>query len=240
MREVAVPVPKERPILFSAPMVRALRAGTKTQTRRLVKPQPIRVDGGVPFGDGPAWAHAAPRTAMIPCAYGKRGDRLWVRETYFAFGRWETRFSVKKRRYEWHFIDMTLECGHEYAYAADGYSVAPHRRTSGVTPTWWKRPAIFMPRAASRITLEVTGVRVERLQNISEVDAVAEGLTFSALARRSESCMGIYELRMPDGKTHFDDNACTLYRKLWEQINGPGSWDANPWVWVVEFKRVTP
>lgn len=244
----------DRPILFQGAMVRALLAGTKTQTRRAMRVQPgdettVHVEhfnqtvidrhgdeqpGPEIFG---AWWDDGESGAK--CQYGGPGDRLWVRETFFAFGRWETRFNPKKGRDEWHFIDMTVECGHWYFYAAtsEPSSVGSFRRRS-VTPMWWKRPAIHMPRAASRTLLEITAVRVERLQEISEADAVAEGLTFSAQARRSESCMGIYECRMPDGLTHFDASAVSLYRTLWEQINGAGSWDANPWVWVVEFKQV--
>jgi hypothetical protein len=244
---------KEHPILMQGAMSRATLAGTKTQTRRIftqaVGPSLSVGIGDEPgvaelswlYGDGPGHeVHES--TKRVPCPYGQPGDRLWVKETFFAFGRWETRFSAKKGRDEWHFLDMTLETGHSYCYAADGSvpALLASRRSAGVTPAWWKRPAIFMPRVASRILLEITGVRVERLQNISEVDAVAEGLTFSAKARKSESCMGIYECRMPDGFLHFDASAVSLYRKLWEQINGAGSWDANPWVWVVEFRRVLP
>jgi hypothetical protein len=229
---------KERPILFSAPMVRALLDGSKTQTRRVLKQATgpslsvgIEDESGVAelswlSGNGPG--HDVCETIKrVPCPYGQPGDRLWVRETYFAFGRWETRFSAKKGRDEWHFVDMTMECGKTYAYAADG---APHdfkkgNQRSTITPAWWKRPAIFMPRAACRITLEITGVRVERLQDISEADAIAEGLTCKS---------GLYAT--PGEIWHIDPRKA--YRDLWESINGPGSWDANPWVWVIEFKRV--
>ena len=191
-------VARKRPILFSAPMVRALLDGSKTQTRRAIKPQPRRVDGGVPFGDAPAWAHAEPGSAVMRCPYGKRGDRLWVRETWRVCG------------------------GREYEYQQDR-SQAMYRAThqeDGFPLTWesytW-RPSIFMPRWASRITLQVTGVRVERLHGISRGDAMAEGCPFANMADG------------PDPRQ--------WYAELWGQINGPDAWDANPWAWVVEFRR---
>jgi hypothetical protein len=194
---------KERPILFSAPMVRALLSGTKTQTRRVVKPQPYADEqgnacwNGSNFGQdgrGPLFRSLASpvpssRTKRVHCPYGAPGDRLWVRETW-----------------------CSLTTG--FAYAADPiWSRAPGER--------W-RPSIHMPRAASRITLEITGVRVERLQDISEPDAQAEGCALECMT--------------PTG----DDSGSAIhgpggYRALWESINGPGSWEANPWVWVVEF-----
>ena len=188
---------RERPILFSAPMVRAILAGAKTQTRRIMKPQPTRVDGGVPFGDGPKWARAAPGSAVISCPHGKRGDRLWVREAHYIIGEYREVFFR----------------------ATQDSSTSP-------TLSWpgpW-RPSIHMPRWASRITLEVTGVRVEHLHDISEADARAEGAPFE-LARQDSVRLG----------------ATASYRagfqRLWGSINGPGSWDEDPWVWVIEFKR---
>lgn len=220
---------KERPILFSGPMVRALLAGTKTQTRRAMRPQPSHMN---PAGI-PRLAHLVGPSSVISCPYGQPGDQLWVRETYFAFGRWETRFSVEKGRDEWHFIDMTIECGHAYAFEPPAGWKKP-RRGDGVLPQWWRRPAIFMPRAASRITLEITEVRVERLQAISEADAIAEGI---------EQVPGpeSYPMWRDYGKPNTRVlPASASYETLWQSINGPDSWDANPWVWVVEFKRVTP
>ncbi len=218
----------ERPILFSGAMVRALQAGIKTQTRRALKPQPSEFVGGpgVTLRDGsPAPLIALddsvePYGREIACPYGQPGDRLWVRETFYAWGRWETRFSAKKRRDEWHFEDLTLESGKCYSYSADGDGPMFERgkRNAGVLPGWWKRPAIFMPRAASRITLEITSMRVERLQDISVAAAIAEGC--------------------PGGEHGDRYAALEQYRALWESINGPGSWDANPWVWVVEFRRL--
>lgn len=184
----------ERGILFSAPMVRALLAGTKTQTRRAVKARESN-------------AHADSRSP-----YGRPGDRLWVRESFFAYGRWEKRYNETKQRDEWRFVDMTRECGHSYLYAADNPDVRLEKGRS-VTPGWHTRSSLFMPRAASRILLEVVAVRVERLQVISEQDAIAEGVEQDA------------------------GNPIDSYRSVWERINGTGSWDANPLIWVVEFRR---
>ncbi len=189
----------ERPIIFSAPMVRALLAGTKTQTRRIIKDQTIgyrfsemRPDGaylewtGTPCCGTGVW-DVPEYSGIAKVPYGQPGDRLWVRETFGHFER-----------------NDTLKPGDTIYYRADGQCLE-------IEP--W-RPSIHMPRWASRITLEVTGVRVERLQEISEADASAEGAAGH-----------------PDGPWH-------AYRSLWSLINGPGSWDANPYCWVVEFKRL--
>jgi hypothetical protein len=220
---------RERPILFSAAMVRAVMRDVdpKTQTRRGVKG--IALDWLQPGMFTPEYV-AAPDSMLSP--YGFAGDRLWVRETFFAYGRWETRFSAKKGRDEWHFIDMTLECDRAYQYAADNPGVPiTASRHGGVTPEWWKRPAIHMPRVASRIMLEVTGVRIERLQDISEDDAVAEGVERLAadLPYWFNYHTSTFEYTCLSAKDSF--------RTLWESINGAGSWDANPWIWCISFKR---
>jgi hypothetical protein len=189
---------RERSILFSGPMVRALLAGAKTQTRRALR---------------------GPQDAAARHRFGQPGGRLWVRETFYAFGRWETRFNAAKQRDEWFFVDMTRQRGLAYRYDADVDAGAiPHaRREAGAAPTWHKRPALFMPRVASRILLQVVDVRVERLQDISAADAVAEGiLPATAL------------------------DPVLAYRGVWECINGEGSWAANPLVRVVEFRRILP
>lgn len=197
---------KDRPILFSAPMVRAILDGTKTQTRRAVKPQPtsdVRAAGAIlsstsPCAEGTWWwldsidiMEANVVGEAFRCPYGQPGDRLWVRETWGP-------------------------CDGGFCYRADERDGSPAKPDDG---RW--HPSIHMFRAASRITLEVTGVRVERLQDISEADAIAEGI------ERADTGIPICDAK-------------TWYRVLWEQINGAGSWDAKPWVWVVEFKRVTP
>lgn len=231
----------ERPILFSAPMVRALLDGSKTQTRRNLYVA-TKNGSSACFDQRYSMPRELPPVGNLwtlsQWRKAKPGDRLWVKET------WRTAKSLDAKSPS-AIGDMCIDAGYRtpwapLAYEADGQQNTHWRnfeldRDAELGKT---RVSIHMPRWASRITLEITGVRVERLQDISEADAVAEGLMFSASARRSPGCMGIYELRMPDGKTYFDDNACDLYRKLWEQINGPGSWDANPWVWVVEFRRI--
>ena len=195
---------KERPILFSAPMVRAILAGTKTQTRRVVKDRHIgQIDTSkLP---GPAgWSR--------PMPYGKPGYRLWVRET------WQSHHNQNGERLDG--LDDWKKHPRECFYRADESDPS----TRPMSGRW--RPSIHMPRWASRITLEVTGVRVERLQEISEADAIAEGVNVHP-DHHGKPRTSIY-------------SPVQAYRDLWESINGPGSWDLNPWVWVVEFERVQP
>lgn len=237
---------KEHPILFSAPMVRAILAGNKTQTRRVV----AGADAWHPdvrsvsiLGLGSDGCCAMPCDEFgrmlggaMRCPYGQPGNKLWVRETFYAYGRWVTRFNAKKGRDEWHFIDLTLERGKSYLYPASDSQPQPmggKRHKGGVTPTWWKRPAIFMPAIASRITLDVTGVRVERLQDISEADAIAEGVNRFPGFCLDDDAAAFNRI----GPVDNDSFPIARYAVLWEQINGLGGWDANPWVWVVEFKR---
>jgi|SRR6185369_7719408 len=249
---------KERPILFSGPMVRALLDGRKTQTRRIMKPQPVSVEidaktfenptsgamcigyeacppgwrpmpwfkfdeatngrleylrpavGGV--GMTPARVRAASRRhgdsqkwaegeVVGLCPHGQPGDRLWVRETWRPV----------------HSGDPTRGA----QYRADLH---------GADQTRWK-PGIHMFRWASRITLELTGVRVERLQDISEADAKAEGVE-----RFGQGWKHYFYPDEPESAWEFASNS---YASLFDKINGAGSWDKNPWVWVLEFKRVT-
>lgn len=210
---------KERPILFSGPMVRAILAGEKTQTRRVCKkahfPGDVWADAVCPARETGwiAWEGAVqPGEALaaftqkqyregFPCPYGQPGDRLWVRETFLCAGHdAQGRFVGAYRADE------------EDAQKA-GDAANPKCRYD--TATW--RPSIFMPRALSRITLEVVRVRVERVQDISDEDALAEGLTFTHYSPIKQG-----------------------FHWLWDDINearGYG-WAVNPWVWVIEFKRV--
>lgn len=213
----------DRPILFNDAMVRAILNGTKTQTRRIVKP-PFAADavpvempatdpvGGwvVPGHSGVWWCEAAANADDVRrCPYGKPGDRLWVRETW-------------ARDDEDGCLMYRADIGSDVN--ADAWQQG---RREGVQRYRW-RPSIHMARWASRITLEVTGVRVERLQQISEADAIAEGVT----PNWAPGCSG----RLMEAVGGFSFRpAASAYAALWESINGPGSWDANPWVWVVQF-----
>lgn len=207
-RQASPSTVKERGILFSGPMVRALLDGTKSQTRRALRPQPEAV------------GQAAGAPAMARHRFGLPGDRLWVRETYFAFGHWETRPRTGKAGREWYFVDQTHPSGQRYRYALDdpGGDDPLAGRVAGDLPRWHRRPALFMPRAASRILLEIVGVRIERLRQIGVQDALAEGI----------------------GLLDAGDDPVLAYRNVWERINGEGSWDADPWVWVVGFRRLAP
>jgi hypothetical protein len=212
---------KERPILFFAPMVRALLAGTKTQTRRAVRKQfapdavVAEVGATTPEGwqvsghSGLWWDDAgACLDDAVRCPYGIPGDLLWVREAWKA----HTTFD--------HLPPRDIPQSHVWYLADDGYK-ADSRYRHGM----------FMPRWASRILLEVTAVRVERLQDISEADARAEGVAYDPGEGGTFHVPGIAGCA--------SDSAADAFRKLRQQINGPDSWAANPWVWVVEFKRVT-
>lgn len=192
---------KERPILFSGPMVRALLAGTKTQTRRVVKPLPITLNRETNSLQVDDKNIANGRFAkQVACPYGQPGARLWVRETF-------ARIDGQTRPW--------IETDYKATYT-HGDRLGD---SLGIRKKW--SPSIHMPRHASRITLEITGVRVERLQDISPDDCIAEGAW--PIAQR--------EL----GRGH---EAVAAFRDLWESINGPGSWAANPWVWVLEFRLV--
>ena len=201
---------KERPILFSGDMVRAILDGRKTMTRRVVKiaqhPQAERVQ----HFEGLRWdwlRYDGLRLSTFKCPFGKTGDRLWVRETFrlsdpndcACYEPCRCRSGQPMYRADGHYHDM------EYK---------------------WK-PSIHMPRWASRITLEITDIRVERLQDINEEDAEAEGAPLE---------LGVLERTILGAKARYRSG----FVRLWESINGPGSWDANPWVWCVSFKRVTP
>lgn len=242
---------KERPILFSAPMVRAILDGRKTVTRRPVKGCQIPVeDTSVAAGERHRWMAIAQRDPrygfgvfgateaecakeleeFAPCPYGRRGERLWVRETTEADeGRSDT--VVLSR------------------YAADR---APVRCAGSEDPEYngsvahWdyprrSRPSIHMPRWACRILLEITDVRVERLQDISEEQAVAEGLIWQG-QENGKTFYSHAERKYPPGAHQqfgiSGVDAVSAFRNLWNSVGG--EWDANPWVWVVEFKRVQP
>lgn len=229
--------PRDRPILFSASMVRAILDGTKTQTRRVITPQPtqslphtqhVTDEFGIHHPAGWRWKNSftadevGGASAMLSliweCRYGVVGDRLWVRETFSACRNGATHPKC---------VD----------YRADG-NAAPD--------TLWK-PSIFMPRALSRITLEVTEVRVQRVQYITDEDATAEGAVF-AIAELDGRAYDTAEERWCRWTKRVDPvaraaTARGAFASLWHTINGKRlgcAWADNPWVWCVSFRRLSP
>jgi hypothetical protein len=219
---------KHRPILFSTAMVQAILDGRKTQTRRVVKGNPDMI-GYVRITSVPNGVFKDMAGKPIKCPYGQPGDVLWVRETYYAFGRWAKNGLTKKGKQKWKFIDETITQGFTYQYC----DTFRHEVTKGRDSGWHKRPSLFMPREAAHLFLRIKSVRVERLQEISEGDAIAEGIERKPGAP--------FVVRW---KCYTDDRAEFHYphysfRTLWVSINGPESWAANPWVWVVEFEHIS-
>ena len=228
---------KERPILMCAEMVQATlrNVNPKVQTRRIIKPQPVDYDFGV-GGIVAAFTRELHKTEHMLavgvtafnkgqrqniCPYGNPGDRLWVRETFAA---------------PWG-LDYKFPGGESgIFYRADNRKDFPDDGT-------WK-PSIFMPLKLSRITLEIVIVRVERLHDISEADAKAEGIETKSYGSKPFFCTRDYSyqkqadgfwpgLCIGNGRQYRDS-----YQTLWEQLNGPGSWAKNPWVWVIDFKKI--
>jgi hypothetical protein len=244
---------KERPILFSAPMVRAILFGEKTQTRRVVTlPKWIAKRGGdlnAPstfrdpgFGDG-EYLHVAIDEAdpglktvhRVRCPYGEPGDRLWVKETH-QYADW-TEDGMPWIRYAADYAERFHDSGsipeawgEKLTDIWEGLSAAENVAIDGKARDRAWRPSIHMPRWASRFTLEITSVRVERLETISHRDALAEGVR--VWERWEAERAGSVEVNSHDPRD--------AYAELWESINGVGSWALNPWVWVVEFAQVQP
>ena len=229
---------KETGLMFKAPLVRAILSGSKTQTRRLVKPQPI-VDAyecwtwsphraqGLHHGQGGSLRDLS-ETLSRYSPYGVPGDALWVREAW----RLHERFSDVAR------IVYSASKNQSWTEAHEDY---PVHLAGPMAPSVGFKPSIHMPRWASRLRLQITDVRVERLQDISEADALAEGVEMETadppfyyvpgIWPHSITAVGVEEFgRIP--------HAVRSYAKLWEHINGKGSWDANPWVWAVSFEVV--
>ncbi|HBS0038477.1 TPA: hypothetical protein L9I23_002932 [Klebsiella pneumoniae] len=200
---------KERGMIFNAEMVRAILDGRKTQTRRIMAPQPADdIERCIfPNPEAIGWKsslrHKHGSTTAHFCHYGKPGDRIWVRETWNKYGGLLT-------------------------YRADHDWIDDMRKETVCTAEWV--PSIHMPRWASRILLEITDVRVERLNAISEEDARAEGII-------DGGCLNCGEPE-PCGCANPEPDAADAFAYLWQSIYGQESWNANPWVWVIEFKRV--
>lgn len=239
---------KERGIIFNSEMVRAILDGRKTQTRRIINPQPeltqksgFKWKGGL-FGAGSDDRETNRNFAHKKCPFGKVGDRLWVRETFALLGN-EDGVCV-----DWN--DNILKAGEEQAariYKAsceqkdgdyglwsipDDADWKPHTDNHKYDGTW--TPSIHMPRWASRITLEITDVRVEHLQDISDQDALAEGIVTGRYGNDDNWREGFY---LPNSNQPYQ-TAKAAFCALWQSIYGVDSFYENPWVWVIEFKKV--
>jgi len=194
---------KERPILFSGPMVKAILEGRKTQTRRVMKPQPELIEDPWPLLKYKGSKMRFEQVTQEHCPHGRRGDRLWVREAWS------------------HDAPSLEEC--EKALEEKEWRqlvYGPYYRATEIAPETLKwKPSIHMPRWASRIDLMIKDVRVERLCDISEDDAMVEGVKISK------------DIVFPYAYS---------FAELWDKINGEGEWNKNPWVWVVEFERIKP
>ena len=207
---------KERPILFNTPMVQAILSGQKTQTRRIVNKAPtteinhrlIALDNG--------WNWQVDQQGIVPtmhreihnpmvCPFGQIGDRLWVRETF--------------RLYD---LDECPHADFPCGCPRNGTPLYKASHDCGDGEKW--KPSIHMPRSACRLILEITNIRIERLNDITSEDAKAEGFDYST--HPSAIQMG------------YAIGAKTNFRVTWEQIYGHNEWNKNPWVWVVEFKVI--
>lgn len=215
---------REIPFLFTGPMVRAILDGSKTETRRVVKPQPVNVPDGyyfAPYNKGPKWNLWTPDHKMANSFQGdtkdscqwtaktQAGDIIWVKEAHY----WDRFEEVPQEKPE----DFPVD----FYYRADGeccQQIPECQCGSEGKPKW--RPSIFMPRWASRIDLLCTAVRVERLHEITEDGAIAEGI--------------------PKASEEADKWPTKAYKDLWESINGEGSWQENPFVFVYQFRRIKP
>ncbi|EOV2101880.1 hypothetical protein [Klebsiella pneumoniae] len=236
---------KERGMIFNGEMVRAILDGRKTQTRRIMAPQPADdIERGIfPNPEAIGWKsslrHKHGSTTAHFCPYGKPGDRIWVRETW---GVVSHELDEDGRIQPWT-PDRPATAIHEMPFGNGYYSGHAIYAADGDF-TWgdddgyedgrscWK-PSIHMPKAASRILLEITDVRVERLNAISEEDAEAEGIDMEALYDSQDCYDCIADHNMTGRPT-----VTGAFKYLWESIYGEESWKANPWVWVIEFKRV--
>lgn len=260
----------DRPILFSAPMVQALLAGSKTQTRRALN-LPTKSCSGAPIYEHPkmgGWEATTNGGAGV-FRIGKNGerlatretvgiwhktcgvcldapyqvgDRLYVREEYYQRGHWweDATDLTAKGKPKWKFAAYD----HDITFDAPTKFLKARSRSNPSEVRWYKRLGRFMPRRYSRLTLTVTDVRVERLQDCSEADAIAEGIERGHHPDTGESCgWKSYEI-IHSGRHKGQPNPhaivpnkspVTSYAELWDSINGPGAWEANPWVVAVSF-----
>ncbi|AWX83050.1 TPA: hypothetical protein ACLKPY_002661 [Klebsiella pneumoniae] len=243
---------KERGMIFNSEMVRAILDGRKTQTRRIMKVQPessqlglLLITDSTKHSDIGKyhWAESNAtgnhvRSKLFSSPFGAVGERIWVRETWATLGNedgcyvdWEDNLCKGDERSAARIYRASCEQRPGdyglWSIPDDAYW-KPHTKEHKFEGAW--RPSIHMPRWASRILLEITDVRVERLNAISEEDARAEGII-------DGGCLNCGEPE-PCGCANPEPDATDAFAYLWQSIYGQDNWNANPWVWVIEFKRV--
>lgn len=221
---------KERGMIFNGEMVLALLDGRKTQTRRPIKWKQTRFTEIGEREDGSKWPWSEDAEHACdfwhPCPFGAVGDRIWVRETF------------QGPLFDYDLMDSyckdptPFEKPEFCVYKADGVPAPEFYDADDELHCCW-RPSIHMPRWASRILLEITNVRVERLNAISEEDAEAEGIDMEALYDSQDCYDCIADHNMTGRPT-----VTGAFKYLWDSIYGEEGWKSNPWVWVIEFKRV--
>ena len=252
MCTITIKTKKETALLFNQEMVLATKAGLKLKTRRLIQPQPP--EGATYFGEGMVSLNSCmekedalwdkvgfvweekpgaevikfwPKEDDLYCPFGHVGDLIWVRETFYQYGHWVTNGKTKAGKPKFKFIPDQLFS--EVRFSDNPPAVI--RKNTFRKDGWYKRPSIHIPRAAARLLLEITAVRPERLQDLSEEDAIAEGV---------ESIEGI------KGPIYFNyltmefgfKSAKISFESLWVSLYGSESWESNPWVWVIDYKVV--
>lgn len=255
---------KERPILFSTAMVQAILEGRKTVTRRVIKPQPeISPDGDIRFpwatfystgvvftfdedgNGGQNWTgtdfpkedrfkEALARTEYKnPCPYGKAGDIIYVREMYYDYGYWDENGFTKTGRRKYKFV--SLGDPNERRYFDNPPSEVKPSNYRKIA--WYKRLARFMPYRYVRLKLEIVSIKVERLQDITEEDAIREGIEPELFDDGTDwGVTRLFKNYEIDGK--YEESPVDSFQSLWQSINGAESWEANPWTWRIEFSAL--
>ncbi len=246
---------REIPILFSTQMVQAILDGRKTQTRRMMSfvkklyPEEIKETcDEFDFWKMEFYPDQSYRAIMNTdenpfsevSRYGNPGDVLWVKETFFALGKWVKNGFTKTGKQKYKFIDETIKMGHSYMYLTDSERPSTIETKKDGLVHWYKRPSIFMPKTACRIKLLVKNIRVERLNDISGYDAVNEGILKLNQSLAQLLTYGVEYFDYSKNPELFNDGLPEKesYRTLWESINGKDSWEKNPWVWVIEFSKI--
>lgn len=246
---------RQLPALFSTPMVQAILENRKIMTRRTAGLEIINGHPDLYYLSGfnnetNSFVFKMTVNVMeIPDIHIESryqvGDQLWVKETYYAYGYWiETGNLTKTDKTQYKFVDLTVKRGHKYLYETESEIPKKILNRNAVKDSlygWFKRPSLYMPKAASRILIEVTKVRCERLQDITEADSIAEGVQeFGSLTNRYVDYCPENHYTKDELKSGyvFEPTAVYSFKTLWESINGIESVRLNPWLFVYSFKRI--